>query len=329
MVRLDLNWFRLPTALAQCVRGKRVLVTAAGKAGSVGQAFALAAGLNGAEAVGVHFFRSYADGLETVEMINRAGGNAFPVQADLTNVSDAWALRSYVIRRLGGLPPDLVICNSGLAETGYALGRAPEHSEGESAALRRARVRQAFVDNLTQSSAIIDTKVHGFLYLTHLWAGEAQHFERPVQLVYVSSRQAVDPGQGVPGLSLANFAVLGLPRILRKHLGNRGDLARAFSVMLPFVRTDTTEAMMGQPGSYERWQPRMLEPWEAAQALASLLCRKPTELDDKVYQLNVSDPEDDDEGPLRATWSQIKMTPHELTLPWSERAPLTIEPVPR
>ena len=62
--------FVLPEDLAEQIRGRRVFITGSGKHGGLGQAFAIAAGLNGAESVGVHFCRSYSDGLETVDFIN-------------------------------------------------------------------------------------------------------------------------------------------------------------------------------------------------------------------------------------------------------------------
>ncbi len=53
-----LDSFRFPPELHKGVSGKRVLITGAGRDGGLGQAFALAAGLNGAAAVGVHFHTS-------------------------------------------------------------------------------------------------------------------------------------------------------------------------------------------------------------------------------------------------------------------------------
>src|SRR5262245_38075934 len=97
--------FRFPKALALGVAGKRVLITGAGKDGGLGQAFALAAGLSGAASVGVHFHRSYSDGLDLVRALRAAGVAAFPVQADVTNMGDLWATRSYVIQQMGGQPP--------------------------------------------------------------------------------------------------------------------------------------------------------------------------------------------------------------------------------
>ena len=120
----DLDHFRFTPELAAGVAGKRVLITGSGKDGGIGQAFALAAGLNGAASVCVHFHRSYSDGFDLVNALRAQGVEAFPLQADVTNMGDLWATRSYVIEQMGGLPPDLVICNSGLTERGYSFGRA-------------------------------------------------------------------------------------------------------------------------------------------------------------------------------------------------------------
>ncbi len=170
---VDLERFRFLDAMRVGVEGKRVLITGAGKDGGLGQAFALAAGLNGAAAVGVHFHRSSSDGFDLVAALESAGVRAFPLQADVTNFGDLWASRSYVIEQFGGVPPDLVVCNSGLTERGYSFGRALRQVEGESMAQRRARVRQYFIDNLDESRLVLDTKIDGFLATTHLWAGEA------------------------------------------------------------------------------------------------------------------------------------------------------------
>lgn len=82
------NRFRFGEELWKGVAGKRVLITGAGKDGGLGQAFALSAGLNGAVSVGVHFHRSYIDGFDLVYALRDEGVNAFPVQADVTNMGD-------------------------------------------------------------------------------------------------------------------------------------------------------------------------------------------------------------------------------------------------
>ena len=319
---LHIDRFRFPPELCDGVRGKRVLITGAGRHGGIGQALALAAGLNGAECVGVHFHRSYNDGLETVELIQQHGGDAFPVQADVTSPADLWATRSYVIRRMGGKPPDLVICNSGMSEQGYLLGRAPRDTDGESIALRRARGRQAFVDNLEESRQVLATKIDGFLGMTHLWSGEAIHAGEPLRIVYISSRQAVDPGAGVPGYVMANWGVLSLPRLLRVNVGKAGKEVTAFSVALPFVRTGMTEAYADNPKVFGRWQARMLEPDELAHVFLTLLHRPAPATDGHIYQLDV-DRRPDGQA-LQATWSEVALGVTTAPADWSAAEPLEL-----
>lgn len=308
---VDLEKFRQP-ALARAVEGKRVLISGAGKDQGLGQSFALAAGLNGAAAVAVHFHRHYEDGFDLVAALRRERVNAFPLQADVTNMGDLWATRSHVIAQMGGLPPDLVICNSGLTEKGYQFGRALREVEGEATAMRRARVRQHFIDNLEESRLVLDTKIDGFLAMTHLWAGEAVYHDRPLQLVYISSRQAIDPGVSVPGYSIANWAVLQLPRVLAVNLGKSAALVSAFSVLYPFVRTGMTDEYAANARVFGRWQPRMLETDEAAEAFLRLLALPVARTNGGMFQAVAEGAPERGEGGLRVSWQEIRLGLQEL-----------------
>lgn len=316
---VDPSSFRFPEALSAGVAGKRVLITGAGKDGGLGQSFALAAGLNGAAAVGVHFHRSYQDGFDLVAALQREGVAAFPLQADVTNMGDLWSSRSYVIEQFGGLPPNLVICNSGLTEKGYSFGRALRPIESESLAQRRARVRQHFIDALEESRLVLDTKIDGFLAMTHLWAGEALYHEEPLQLVYISSRQAIDPGASVPGYAISNWAVLKLPEVLAVNLGRSAPLVSAYSVMYPFVRTGMTDEYAENEKVFGRWQSRMLETYEAAEAFMALLARPAPETNGAMFELLVEDAGD---AEVAVTWKQVHLDLREEALGWSADAPL-------
>lgn len=319
VLQADPDKFELSDELAAGIRGKRVFITGAGKDGGLGQAFALAAALSGAESVAVHFNNSWKDGHETVDVLRDRGANAFPVQADVTSPRDVWAMRSHVIRKMGGKPPNLVICNSGLTESGYLFGRVPKEIEDEPPERRRSRVRQAFVNNLAETDEVIGTKLNGFISVTHLWASEAIYAKEPLTVVYISSRQAVDPGAGVPGYAAANWAVLALPTILRVNLGKNAGMVTAFSVAYPFVRTGMTGALVENKKVYDRWQPRMLEPEEAAQALMQLLGRSGEELAERTFQLDVAEDPAAEDGGIRVTWSEVALTSERHPLPWSDR----------
>lgn len=314
---VDAAKFRFAPEFSAGFAGRRVLITGAGRDGGLGQAFALGAGLNGAHSVGVHFHRSYTDGFDLVSQLREAGVFAFPVQADVTNMGDLWATRSYVIDQMGGQPPDLVVCNSGLTEKGYSFGRALREVEGETMAVRRARVRQHFIDSLEESRLVLDTKVDGFLAMTHLWAGEAVYHEQALRIVYISSRQAIDPGPSVPGYAISNWAVLQIPEVLRVNLGRSAAMVSAFSVLLPFVRTGMTDEYAENAKVFGRWQPRMLETHEAAEAFAQLLAQPVEETAGGMFELMA----DADGDALRVTWKRVGLDVREEPLAWSEAAP--------
>lgn len=308
-----LDAFRFAGPLGAGVAGKRVLITGSGKDGGLGQAFALAAALNGAAAVGIHFHTSYIDGFDLVKALRSAGVNAFPVQADVTNLGDLWASRSYVIEQMGGLPPNLLICNSGLTEKGYSFGRALRELPDEPLAMRRARVRQHFIENLQESRLVLNTKIDGFLASTHLWAGEAVYHREPLQLVYVSSRQAIDPGVSVPGYVISNWGVLQLPRVLSVNLGQNAGLVSASCILLPFVRTGMTDEYANNPRIFGRWQPRMLETNEAAEAFMRLLSRPQSELDQCLFELMVEGTADN----ISLAWKKVCLEIREEKVDWS------------
>lgn len=305
--------FRFADEFHAGVAGKRVLISGAGKDGGLGQAFALAAGLNGAASVGVHFHTSYADGFDLVKALRDSGVNAFPVQADVTNLGDLWASRSYVIEQMGGRPPNLLICNSGLTEKGYAFGRALREIPGEPMAMRRARTRQHFIDALQESRLVVDTKIDGFLAMTHLWAGEAVYHKEPLQLIYVSSRQAIDPGVAVPGYAISNWAVLQLPAVLAVNLGRDAALVRAACILLPFVRTGMTGEYADNPKVFGRWQPRMLETHEVAKAFLRMLAQPSDQLDRGLYELLVEGAAD----AIDVTWRRVHLDVRAEPLAWS------------
>tara|TARA_B100000900_G_C20544074_1_gene701760 strand:- start:448 stop:1377 length:930 start_codon:yes stop_codon:yes gene_type:complete len=283
--------------------GKRVLITGSGKNGGLGQGLALAALLNGAKTVGIHFNSSYRDGFEMVDKMRDQGFDVFAVQADVTNTRDLWASRGFIKEQMGGQGPDILICNSGLTEAGYRFGRALPEKENESRRERRARVRRDFIDRLEESKQVMETKIDGFMYMSHLWAGEAVYHKQHLTLIYISSMQALDPGRAVPGYVLANWAVLKLPKILDINLGRENSFVTSFSLMLPFIKTNMTEEYADNPKVFGRWQPRMLETSEVANSITNLLDKDREELHLGIFKLNVETAEND----INLHWLKVEL----------------------
>jgi len=147
-----------------------------------------------------------------------------------------------------------------------------------------------------------------------LWAGEAVYHEEPLQLIYVSSRQAIDPGVSVPGYAISNWAVLQLPTVLAVNLGRSAKLITASSILLPFVRTGMTGEYAENPKVFGRWQPRMLEMHEAGEACMQLLARPREELDLGMFELLVEGSAEK----VRVTWKKVHLDLREEPLEWSE-----------
>ena len=114
------------------------------------------------------------------------------------------------------------------------------------------------------------------------------------------------------GLLSAGLAIAG------PNLGRAAGMVSACSLMLPFVRTGMTEEYADNPKVFGRWQPRMLEPFEAANAVTQLLTRSADELNLGNFELLV-------EGSAEETalsWKQVKLEVDEQKLDWSSAAPL-------
>ena len=162
---------------------------------------------------------------------------------------------------------------------------------------------------------MVDTKVDGFLAMTHLWAGEAVPQAGAGSHLYLFPA-AIEPGVAVPGYVIANWAVLQLPQVLRVNLGRSAGLINS-CCLAPFVRTGMTQAYADNPKVFGRWQPRMLEPFEAAHAVTQLLSRDASERDLRNFEWSSvvarRDPDYLDE---------VKLSVNESELDWSANAPI-------
>ena len=75
-----------------------------------------------------------------------------------------------------------------------------------------------------------------------------------------------------------------------------------------------TDEYANNPRVFGRWQPRMLETYEAASAFMQLLARPQTELDQGLFELMVEGDADD----VRMNWKLVRLEMREESLVWSD-----------
>ena len=101
--------------------GRTVIVTGGGT--GIGKAISLAFGSSGASVV-VNYRRSQAEAEETVAEIEKAGGRAIPVRADVTVTADIEAMIEQAKSQFGGV--DILVNNAGGNFTKHPVSDYPE-----------------------------------------------------------------------------------------------------------------------------------------------------------------------------------------------------------
>ena len=92
--------------------------------------------------------------------------------------------------------------------------------------------------------------------------------------------------------------------------------------MYPFVRTGMTDDYAGNERVFGRWQPRMLETHEAAEAILALLARPAEETDHGMFELLCDEPARGRDGAVDVTWKRVRLDVVEERLDWSADQPL-------
>ena len=143
--------------------GKRVLITGSGKNGGLGQGLALAALLNGAKTVGIHFNSSYRDGFEMVDKMRDQGFDVFAMRC--VTIHEICGPQEDSLKNKWVVGPDILIY-SGLTEAGYNSEELfKKENDGRE---RRTGVRRDFID-VGRVETSYETKIDGFMYMSHLW----------------------------------------------------------------------------------------------------------------------------------------------------------------
>ncbi|MGA6159115.1 SDR family NAD(P)-dependent oxidoreductase [Stenotrophomonas sp. NPDC087984] len=201
--------------------GRTALVTGASR--GIGQAIAVRLATEGAMVI-VHFGTDQSGAAATVEEIERAGGTALAVQAELGVDGDVEMLFAGAEAGLGGRPLDILVNNAAASPTG-PLG-----------ATTRAEFDHLFAVNVRAPYFIIE---HALPLL--------RDHGRIITISSVATRMA-NPAQ--TAFAMTKAAVETMSKTLASQLGPRGITANA--VAPGATRTPTNGAVFDVPGLAEQ-----------------------------------------------------------------------------
>lgn len=200
--------------------GRTTLVTGASR--GIGRAIAQRLAADGAE-VGVHYGGGAAEAHETVARIERAGGHAFALRAELGTAGDVDTLFAGLARRLAGRPLDILVNNAAAAPGGPIEADTPE------------RFDRLFAVNVKAPYFIVQRA------LPMLRDGG-----RIITLTSVATRVA-NPGQ--TSFAMGKGALETMTLTLASALGSRGITVNA--VAPGATRTDANATVFEAPGLEE------------------------------------------------------------------------------
>ena len=156
-----------------------------------------------------------------VEEIEKAGGRAFPVAADVTKVAEVEAMVDAVVKRCGSL--DILVNNAGITRDQLLLRITDQDWE-----------------------AVLATNLNGTFYCTRA-ALKGMVKNRWGRVVSLTSVVGVTGNVGQANYAASKAGIIGFTKSVAKEVGSRGITVNA--VAPGFVRTEMTDRIPPQhPG---------------------------------------------------------------------------------
>ncbi|MFC0188929.1 3-oxoacyl-[acyl-carrier-protein] reductase [Fictibacillus aquaticus] len=194
------------------LNGKSVLVTGASR--GIGRSIALYLAQKGAK-VAVNFSGSEAKANEVVKEIQNAGGEAFAVQADVSNGESVTNMVKQVIETFGSL--DVLVNNAGITRDNLMM-----------------RMKEEDWD------AVMNTNLKGVFLCTKAVTRQMMK-QRSGRIINIASIVGVSGNPGQANYVAAKAGVIGLTKTTAKELSSRGITANA--VAPGFIETEMTEVL--------------------------------------------------------------------------------------
>lgn len=189
--------------------GKVALVT--GASGGIGRAIAEELARSGAQ-VALNYSRNAARAEETVAQIEAADGQAFAVQADITDSGAVERMISQVQERWGRL--DILVNNSGVTRDGLLMRMKDEDWD-----------------------TVLDTNLKGAFHCSRA-AVKLMMKQRSGRIINISSVVGVIGNPGQTNYCASKAGLIGFTKALAKEVGSRGVTV---NVIAPgFIATEMT-----------------------------------------------------------------------------------------
>lgn len=192
--------------------GKAAIVTGASR--GIGRAIALALANEGAR-VAVNYSGSREKAEEVVRQIVDAGGNAFAIQADVSNADDVKAMVEATLKAFGSV--DLLVNNAGITRDNLLM-----------------RMKEDEWDD------VININLKG-VYLCTKGVTRQMMKQRSGKIVNLASIVGVSGNPGQANYVAAKAGVIGLTKTTAKELASRHINVNA--VAPGFITTDMTDAL--------------------------------------------------------------------------------------
>ena len=194
------------------LEGKVALVTGAGR--GIGRAVALKLAENGAKVI-VNYNGSEAKAMETVKMIEDAGGEAEAVKCDVSDFTACGELAKTVIEKYGRI--DILVNNAGVTRDGLIMRMSEEDYD-----------------------TVLDINLKGaFNTMRHFSPNFLK--QRSGKIINISSVAGVMGNPGQANYCASKAGLIGLTKSVARELASRGVCVNA--VAPGFIETDMTDAM--------------------------------------------------------------------------------------
>ncbi|WP_053219700.1 3-oxoacyl-[acyl-carrier-protein] reductase [Virgibacillus senegalensis] len=194
------------------LKGKAALVTGASR--GIGKAIALELAKQGAK-VAVNFAGNEAKAQEVVEEIERLGGEALKIKANVSEEAEVKQMIKQVVESLGSL--DILVNNAGITRDNLLM-----------------RMKEEEFDQ------VIDTNLKG-VFLCTKGVTRQMMKQKSGRIINIASVVGVSGNPGQANYVAAKAGVIGLTKSTAKELASRNILVNA--VAPGFIETDMTDQL--------------------------------------------------------------------------------------